>query len=159
MHAALYKGAWKLAAELISHGANVNAPDSIGITPIMAVLIGFVHNPLEAFSEIEEEWIKLLTLDVDVALADKPIKRSLMHYAACVASESMMQLIYAKDPKTVNAAYVDIALEFYWELIFSLGTSRGSLLFITQRYLATLTLSNFCLPTAAIRTFNQSIKN
>lgn len=84
----------------------MNAQDRIGITPLMALLIGFVHNQTTVDNNISDEWSKLMTLAVDVSLVDKTFNRTLMHYVACVGSANEAQLIFDKDPKLVNALYV-----------------------------------------------------
>jgi hypothetical protein len=102
----LYSGLWLCASELTAYGANVNVQDNIGITPLMALLIGFAHQNIGNDGTIVAEWTKLMSLEVDVNLSDRTFNRSLMHYVACVGTASVAQIVYDKNPKVVNAKYV-----------------------------------------------------
>lgn len=87
----------------MTHSADINAQDCIGITPLMALLMGFVHNHELPFNNIEAEWITLMSSNVNVDLVDKSFNRSLMHYMACVGSSNMAKCVHEKNPKIINA--------------------------------------------------------
>ncbi len=91
-----------MASELMAHGANINAQDRLGITPLMTLLMGFCHNRDLQFTDMEDECLKLMTRGVNFELVDKSFNRSLMHYVACIGSPNIAQFICNESPKLIN---------------------------------------------------------
>ncbi len=92
LHAALYVGDWSLASLLLEHGADINAQDTKGITPLMALIYGFRHIEQLGFDDFESEWSKLVTsFNVDLSLVDRSFNRSLVHLMAAVGSPAMFE--------------------------------------------------------------------
>jgi len=60
-----------LASLLIENGANINVQDSMGITPLMALIYGYVHHLALPFADFEENWAKLMAHGVDLTLVDQ----------------------------------------------------------------------------------------
>ncbi len=109
LHAALYVGDWSLASLLLEHGADINAQDTKGITPLMALIYGFRHIEQLGFDDFESEWSKLVTsFNVDLTLVDRSFNRSLVHLMAAVGSPAMFECIEEKlqGLDLLNAKYV-----------------------------------------------------
>ena len=95
---------WDIAFELLKSGANINAQDELGITPLMAALYGFKHNPSFVCNEFEDNFAKVLEENnVDFSLTEKTSKRTLAHLACCVGGPELVVLLI--DRIDVNARY------------------------------------------------------
>ncbi len=88
---------------LLSHGANINAQDKLGLTPIMTRVLSSQHGALSDF----------IAVDFDVTLKDKVgldlsngiltnsqyTHRSILHFLAAVGAYQEIALLLDKKPE------------------------------------------------------------
>ena len=67
LHAALYLKSYKTAEFLLSHGANLNAQDKHGMTPVMA----FVLSRESVEKNSMDMWHLMMSSGIDFTLTDK----------------------------------------------------------------------------------------
>lgn len=97
------------AKDLLSHGANINAQDKLGITPAMALILSVKW----VSDEDKEMLVHLLSCGLDVTITDKVrirydravcltllqyMSRSLLHYACCLQHDTLLKTLIDKVP-------------------------------------------------------------
>ncbi len=79
---------------LVKHGANLNAQDRHGVTPLMAALYGFKHFDAQ-FDSFDENFIELLKNEqVDLSLTTKVRLRSIFNYANMIYDSTSSKLCF-----------------------------------------------------------------
>lgn len=72
LHATLLSSNSHLAQLLLEHGANINAQDLLGITPLMAWFYGYnFTNQMPPLNFAEDSLLLLQRKEIDFTLADK----------------------------------------------------------------------------------------
>jgi ankyrin repeat protein len=79
LHAALYLMNLATAQFLLSRGANPNAQDKFGLTPVMALTLSTNFKK----EEYLDTWEQLLASGYDVTITDKHMSRSILHFLSC----------------------------------------------------------------------------